>query len=280
MTTADDGDRAQASLERGIPFPRRLDGGRGGLGVNSVALVALAAFVIGAGSVGALVWHGDLARILPASAQRAALDQALAGDRTPAQATTLETRLAMLEDRFSRIDQQSNAAAGNASRAEALLIAQATRRAIERGQPLGYLADQLRLRFANVQPRAVETLIAFAQRPVTLSALDAQLDVLAPRLANLPRETSSWSRIQSALAGLFTIRSDSAPVQDPSGRIRSAKLLLANGNVDAATDTVARLPGASDAGAWADDARRYGSAQQALDVIEAAAVGPATGPHA
>ena len=45
----------------------------------------------------------------------------------------LEQRLAAAEQRLTRLDIQSQSAAGNAARAEALLIAFATRRLIERG---------------------------------------------------------------------------------------------------------------------------------------------------
>ncbi len=230
----------------------------------------IVAFLLGGGIVGWLAWHGDLAQVLPSHGAGPNVGVPVA--RTQADVGALETRLAMLEDRFSRLDQQADEAAVNAGEAERLLIAQAVRRAIERGQPLGYLADQLRLRFADTQPRAVETLIAFAQRPVTLEALDAQLDSLTPRLAEMPREATSWERIHAALSGLLTIRSDAAPVQRSGQRIARVKLLLANGDVDAAADTIARLPGAPVATEWTADARRFGLARQALDVIESAAI--------
>ena len=95
---------------------------------------------------------------------------ALASDAA-ASATAIDQRLAELEKRLTRIDMQSQAASGNAARAEGLLIAYAARRTLDRGAPLGYLEDQLRLRFADAQPNAVETLIAAAHAPVTLDML-------------------------------------------------------------------------------------------------------------
>src|SRR3990170_1686682 len=64
----------------------------------------------------------------------------------------LDQRVAAMEQRLARLDLQTQAAAGNAARAEGLLVTFASRRSIERGVPLGYLADQLRLRFGDAQP--------------------------------------------------------------------------------------------------------------------------------
>ena len=80
----------------------------------------------------------------------------------------LDSRVAAMEQRLTRLDLQTQAAAGNAARAEGLLIAFASRRAIERGAPLGYLADQLRLRFGDARPNAVRTVIETAQTDATL----------------------------------------------------------------------------------------------------------------
>jgi hypothetical protein len=64
-----------------------------------------------------------------------------------------EARLADLEGRMSRIDLRASAAAGNAARAEGLLIAFAARRALDRGVALGYIEGELRDRFGGTQPR-------------------------------------------------------------------------------------------------------------------------------
>src|SRR5688572_11436236 len=63
--------------------------------------------------------------------------------------TALAVRLAELEQRMTRLNLAAEAASGNAARAEGLLTAAAARRAIERGTPLGYLEDQLKVRFAD-----------------------------------------------------------------------------------------------------------------------------------
>ena len=160
---------------------------------RSVLLTALIAFLLGAGVASWLTWRGSFDPYLPEGERAGTTDpaQLAHGTDTPELAaanrgidrvSAFETRLALLEDRFSRLNLQANAASGNAARAEGLLIAFAARRVIARGEPLGYLQDQLRLRFSNAQPRAVQMLIGFSRDPVTLDELDTRLDALAPSL--------------------------------------------------------------------------------------------------
>ncbi len=167
---------------------------------------------------------------------------------------------------------QSQAASGNAARAEGLLIAYAARRTLDRGAPLGYLEDQLRLRFADAQPNAVETLIAAAHAPVTLDSLYAQLEALGPRLAGAPAGEGSWGRVKRELAGLFVIRQQSGASVRAEDRIASAKLLLTAGKTSEAVAEVERLPGAAIAQPWIASARRYDAVQRALDLIETTAM--------
>ncbi|MCH2487070.1 MAG: hypothetical protein MK010_04920, partial [Erythrobacter sp.] len=75
-----------------------------------------------------------------ASATNAAR-QAAAVERVVDQQGGIDQRLAAAEQRLARLDLQAQATAGNTARAEGLLIAFATRRAIEKGAELGFLAD-------------------------------------------------------------------------------------------------------------------------------------------
>ena len=143
---------------------------------------------------------------------------------------------------------------------------------IERGEPLGNVADQLRLRFADAQPHAVDTLIAFSAKPVTLDELDSRLDALAPQLGDVPKGLTTWARVQTELANIFTVHRDASPTLRPSDRIAQAKIMLGSGQVDQAIDVVSRLPGAPAAASWIEDAKRYADAQQALDAIETTAM--------
>lgn len=183
----------------------------------------------------------------------------------------LDQRLAAAEQRLARLDLQAQAAAGNAARAEGLLIAFATRRAIERGAELGYLADQLRLRFSDQWPNAVQAIIRFSRDPIRIDNLTARLDGLGPQLAERG-EGMSWNRLQNELGQLFVIRRESTPSPQPERRLERARIALEQGRYQNAIDEVRGLPGADRAEGWIADAERFRDAMQALEVIETAAV--------
>jgi|TARA_R100000049_G_C1938086_1_gene81988 hypothetical protein len=183
----------------------------------------------------------------------------------------IEQRLAQAEARLSRLDLQAQAAAGNAARAEGLLISFATRRSIERGAELGYLADQLRLRFGDALPNAVRTLTDMSRNPVTLDQLLARLEGLEPKLRASPEEPS-LQRLRRELSNLFVVRRQSAPSPRPQRRIERARMFLETGRYEAAIEEVQHMPGAGEAEQWVSDVRRYAAAQRALDLIETAAV--------
>jgi hypothetical protein len=156
--------------------------------------------------------------------------------------------------------------------AEALLVSFAARRALDRGAPLGFLEDQLRLRFGDAQPNAVTTVIEAASTPITLDQLLAGLDTLTPTLTAGPPTDSAWARIQRELSGLFVIRRESAPSPEPKLILDRARILLETGKTEEAIGEIRRLPGASAATDWMAAARRYDGARRALDVLETAAM--------
>jgi hypothetical protein len=184
----------------------------------------------------------------------------------------IETRIADLEQRLARLDLRAEAAAGNAARAEGLLIAFAARRALDRGAPLGYLADQLRLRFADGHPNAVGTVIAAAADPVTLDQLIARLDGLHTRLAGAPDDEGVWTWIRREAGHLFVIRREDTPSPAAEQRLQRARLFLESGRIDSAVAEVQLLPNAGSAADWLRDARRFSAAQKALDLLETAAI--------
>ncbi|MHA6318008.1 hypothetical protein ACXYN8_10135 [Altererythrobacter sp. CAU 1778] len=186
----------------------------------------------------------------------------------------MDSRLAALEQRLTRLDLQTQAASGNAARAEGLLIAFATRRSLERGDRLGYLGEQLRLRFGDAQPNAVNTLTQFSQRPVTLDQLLARLNTLSPTLDQASADESALTMLRREMGELFTIRSEDTPSPQPQRRLERARRFLESGRANAAVAEVEALPGANgeDAKRWLRDARRYASAQLALERIESAAI--------
>ena len=186
--------------------------------------------------------------------------------------TALGVRMAELEQRMTKLNLQAEAASGNAARAEGLLIASAARRAIERGAPLGYLADQLKLRFGNAQPNAVATLIDAAAHPVTLDALEQGLRAVEPALGKAPSNAGTLERVREELSHLFVIRKASAPSPAPEQRLERARMFLDTDRIEAAIGEVERMPGRAAAREWIALARRYVRAERALDLIETAAV--------
>jgi len=204
-----------------------------------------------------------------------AADVAQAAERVEAMAETqggLDQRVAAMEQRLSRLDQQTQASAGNAARAEGLLVTFAARRAIERGSELGVLADQLRLRFGDAQPNAVRTVIEAARDPITLDQLIARLERLAPELAEAPPEEGMFSWLGRELSELFVVRREDAPSPQPERRLERARLFLESGRAGAAVAEVRNLPNAAGARDWIADATRYANAQEALETLELAAI--------
>lgn len=252
-----------------------------------VIFVALLAFLFGALLVAWAGSRGYLDRMqpLPGATEAPAQGSATGNRNAPPQATpprptpdqiaaigSVEGRLALLEDRLSRIDFQADAASGNAARAEGLLIAFAARRMIDRGEPLSYVADQLRLRFANAQPRAVQTVVDFSKNPVTIDELRARLEALSPELSETESNRGLWERARGELASMFMVHRDSSTLLTPSARIERAGVMLTAKRIGNAVGEVERLPGAEAADRWIADAHRYEEVQRALDLIETTAM--------
>lgn len=254
-------------------MPRRTGGFlRVMLGGTVLALLGSAALV------GWLAWDGRIA--LPVNYSNKVTvrtsepdgQPGMAGQQLPQVNIVLERQVAELERRLARIDLQSAAAEGNTARAEALLVAQATRRAIERGMPLGYLEEQLRLRFGAARPQAVETIVAAAQQPITLTQLSAELHQLAPTLAGENADQGAWARFRRQMSDLFVIHRNAPGTSGVETRLAQADLQLRSGQVDAASELVAGLPGRAAASEWITRAKRYSATMQALDQIEQAAL--------
>lgn len=188
------------------------------------------------------------------------------------QAGGIDARVAALEQQLAHLQMQSQAAASFAARSENLLIAFASRRALERGQPLGYLADQLRLRFSESHPNAVQTVIAASANPVSLDELLVQLDTLDGQLRRVPQEAGLFARIRGEASRLFSVRSADTPSPEADQRLARARTALANGQVERAIIEVQGLPGSARAADWLIYAQAYADAQRALEVLEAASV--------
>jgi hypothetical protein len=271
----------------------RAQGRRSGR-VNALAGVGIGAFLLGVALVGLLWWNlaapGNLFTVkrdqpaapagpLPtpsASAPEATVAQARQAaaqvQQVVQQQGGLDSRVAAMEQRLSNLDLQLQAASGNAARTEGLLVAFAARRAVERGAPLGYLTDQLQLRFGEAHPNSVRTIVDFSHDPVTLDQLVARLQGLEPVLVKAPKDEGAISWLGREISGLFVIRRESTPSPEPQRRLDRAQLFIESGRVDPAIAEVKNLPNARAAADWIADAQRYAAARDALDMLETTAI--------
>jgi len=181
-------------------------------------------------------------------------------------------RIAALEARLAGIESTTQAAAGSVGRADALLVAFAARRAIDRGVALGYLEPLLVQRFGAQHQAAVATVITASRDPVRLDGLIADYEALGASLRGGSPDEGWWSAMQRELGTIISVHRSDAPSPQPQARFDRALARLKGGEVDAALAETMRLPGAGNAGGWIARARRYIAAHRALDAIESAAL--------
>ena len=200
------------------------------------------------------------------------LPQRLAAQPATTTDSASAARITELEGRLRLVENATRRTAGAAGRADALLVAFATRRAIDRGVPLGYLETLLADRFGAQNPRAVAAIITASRDPVTLDGLIADYERLAPALRRGAPDESLWQGIKREMSSLISVRRASAPSGKPQARYERALEQLQNGQVDAALAETMRLPGAARAEEWVTRARRYIVSHRALDEVESSAL--------
>lgn len=261
---------------------------RSGLGWGARILIALALILVGAAAATwGLARSEEAARLLgvappppesrataipvnPPGSPSSGMDPQSFSPATPA----ADARIAELEQRLERVENASQRAAGSAGRADSLLIAVATRRAIDRGVALGFLERLLVDRFGSSHQRAVATIVTGAREPVLLNALIADYEALGPQLRRGGPSEGWWSGLKRELGSIVTVHSARRPATTPDVRFERALRRLQAGDVDQALTETMRMPGATSAAAWVDQARRYIAVHRALDEIEAAALMP------
>lgn len=253
-------------------------------GLFGLSLALLIAFFAGLVIMGALVRHSDrLVKLLRPPPPVSAPAPTLPGIAPPLQVlhppppaalpdSALAQRVRALEQHVAAIDAREAQTSGDASRAEGLLIAFAARRALDRGEPLGYLEGLLRQHFGGSDPQSVAMIIGASQRPVTLTALEDQLAGLHSALEGPAPHDGWWTEFRRQLGSLFVLRRADGPSPLPADRLARAMRALGAGQVDIALDEVAHLPAAAKAQDWMASARRYVLARTALDRIETAAL--------
>ncbi len=186
-------------------------------------------------------------------------------------------RIAALEGRLALLERETQSVQGSAGRADALVIAFAARRAVERGVALGYLEPLLIERFGANHQAAVATIVTASRDPLTQAQLANEYTRLGALLRGTGPEEDWWSGAQRELGSLISIRRNDTPSPRPAARFDRASAYLENGQVDAALAETMRLPGAArpEAQGWIMRARRFIAAKRALDEVESAAlVGP------
>jgi hypothetical protein len=183
-------------------------------------------------------------------------------------------RVVELENRVARVENATAHAEGSAGRADALVVAFAARRAIDRGVALGYLENLLVDRFGAQHRVAVATIITASHQPVRLDDLIAEYDSLGPELRRGGAQDSWWTNLKREFGSLVEIHSIERPATSPGARYERAMQRLEGGDVDKALAETMRLPGAPRAADWIGKARRYILVHRALDEIESAALLP------
>jgi hypothetical protein len=271
-----------------------MNGTRTGMGWGARLLIAVVLIIVGAAAATwALARYQPAARflgIVPAQQRPVVLTpkpvvmnpepQAVAAQRQPtAQTEADEQKIADLQNRLARVENATARAEGSAGRADALVIAFAARRAIDRGVALGYLENLLVDRFGAQHQAAVATVITASHEPVRLDDLITEYDSLGSDLRRGGPQDSWWTNVRRELGSLVEIHTAEQPATNPEARYARARQRLASGDVDQALAETMRLPGAARAGDWIAKARRYIAAHRALDEIESAALLPTPSPN-
>lgn len=197
-----------------------------------------------------------------------------AGSQPQAHEEAQGQQIANIQTRLNAVENATARAEGSAGRADALVVAFAARRAIDRGVALGYLENLLVARFGAQHRAAVATVITASRQPIRLDDLIAEYDALGPQLRGGGPQDSWWTDMKRELGSLVEVHSVDRPASNAAARYEYARQRLAAGNVDKALVETMRLPAATRAGDWIGKARRYIAAHRALDEIESAALLP------
>lgn len=254
---------------------------RTGMGWGARLLIAFVLILLGAAAaVWSLAHYQPAARFLgiaPAAPQPV-IARPVTSAPSPAPALPAasqapeDARIATVENRLSQVENATQRAEGSAGRADALVVAFAARRAIDRGVALGYLENMLVARFGAQHQAAVATVITASHQPVRLNDLIDEYLSLGPELRRGGPQDNWWSSFKRELGSLVEVHRASRPAVNVEARYNRALQQLSSGDVDQALAETMRLPGATRATDWAGKARRYIAAHRALDEIESAAL--------
>ena len=257
-----------------------MNGTRSGMGWGARLLVALVLILGGAAAaVWSLAHYQPAARFLgiapppqPVVVTPRPVATALPAAPVTAPASNSEARIAALESRVDALQNATQRAEGFAGRADALVVAFAARRAIDRGVALGYLEPLLVDRFGAQHRAAVATIITASRQPVKLNDLTREYQSLGAELRSGGPQDSWWTNLKREVGSLVEVHRAERPATNPEARYNRALQQLSAGDVDQALAETMRLPGAQNAGDWVNRARRYIAVHRALDEVESAAL--------
>ena len=255
-------------------------GTRNNMGWGARLMVALALVLIGAAAaVWALGRYQSAARFLGVTERQPVMltPKPIVTNPAPPQPSVIEAqpaRLSTLEARIAQVENATERAEGSAGRADALVVAFAARRAIDRGVALGYLERLLVSRFGPQHHAAVATIITASREPVRLNDLVAEYETLGPELRRGGPQDSWWTNFKREMGSLVQVHRSTRRSANAEARYARAMQRLSSGDVDQALAETMRMPGASRAADWTAKARRYVAAHRALDEIESAALLP------
>ncbi|MES2326566.1 MAG: hypothetical protein V4499_04445 [Pseudomonadota bacterium] len=256
------------------------------MGWGARLLIAVVFIIVGAGAaIWGLAHYPPAARVLgvvPAAPQPVITTPKTAvPPPSPAAAPVVpdNARIAELERRLSAVENATQRAEGFAGRADALVVAFAARRAIDRGVALGFLENLLVDRFGAQHQAAVATIVTASHQPVRLEDLTSEYESLGPQLRSGGPEDSWWTNFKREMGSIIEIHRADQPPVNAEARYNRALQRLSMGDVDQALAETMRMPGAARASDWVAKARRYVAAHRALDEIESAALltGPGNG---
>jgi len=259
-----------------------MNGTRSGMGWGARLIVALVLILAGAAAaVWALAHYQPAARFLGIAPppqplmltpKPVATGLPMTGPPPKAPVVADSNRIASLESRVNALQNATQRAEGFAGRADALVVAFAARRAIDRGVALGYLEPLLLDRFGAQHRAAVATIVTQSREPVRLNDLISEYQTLGPTLRRGGPQDNWWTDFKREFGSLIEVHRVERPATNPEARYNRAFQQLSGGDVDQALTETMRLPGAANAQDWIGRARRYIAAHRALDEIESAAL--------
>ncbi len=242
-------------------------------------LIAFALVLLGAAAATwGLARYQSAARVLGVAPAPVPAIQAVAQPQQPqsiapaAQLVGVEASVADVQLRLQRVENAAAQAQGSAGRADALLVAFAARRSIDRGVGLGYLEPLLLDRFGARNPQAISTIVTAARAPVRLPDLISEYEALRPALLAAGPSEGFWTGVKREFGSLIRVHRADRPSVQPQARYERALAQLSAGQVDAALAETMRLPGAPRAGSWIAQARSYVAVHRSLDEIESSAL--------